>query len=488
MRYLLGIDVGTSSVKVGLVSTEGKLTRITSREYTLETPQPHWCEIDPQVYWDCICSAVQEVVAHGGPAEVLAVGVSSQGETVIALGADGRPLRNAIVWVDDRAEQEAEEIAERFGRQAFYERTGLECGPSWTGPKLVWLRRREPELFARASRFLNVMDYVLFRMTGEAVTEPSLCQSTGYKELSTHAWWDEMVDYIGLRADQLPRMASAGEIVGHLLPEAATELGLGADTQVVVGAMDQLAGAVGAGNVAPGSVTETTGSALAIVATVEDIVLDTARRVPCVPHALRERYVLLPYAPTAGMMLKWLRDQVLQDDVAYDALTARAATVSPGSDGLVALPHLAGSLCPDNNPAARAAFVGLSLSHTQAHLVRAILESVAFLLADNLDLLRELGVPITDLRCMGGGAKSDLWLQMKADVLRLPLERVAEPETALLGDAVFAGLGAGVWPNAEAAIRQVATSGRRFEPDPAHADAYREARRHYRDVYACLYG
>ena len=488
MSHLLGIDVGTSSVKVGLVSTEGKLTRMTSREYALVTPHPHWCEIDPQVYWDCICSAVQEVVAHGDPAEVLALSVSSQGETVIAIGADGRPLGNALVWLDNRAGQETEEIAERFGREAFYQRTGLECGPGWTGPKLMWLRRHEPEFFAQAARFLNVMDYVLFRMTGETVTEPSLCQSTGYKEVSAHAWWDEMVDYIGLKASQLPRIAAAGEIVGHLLPEAAAELGLSGETRVVVGAMDQLAGAVGAGNVVPGSVTETTGSALAIVATVDDIVLDPARRVPCVPHALRGRYVLLPYAPTAGMMLKWLRDQVLQDDVDYDALTARAAAVSPGSEGLVALPHLAGSVCPDNNPAARAAFVGISLSHTQAHLVRAILESVAFLLADNLDLLGELGVPVTDLRCMGGGAKSDLWLQMKADVLHLPVERVAEPETALLGDAVFAGLGAGVWPNAGAAIRQVASRGRRFEPDPARADAYRKARRRYRDVYACLYG
>jgi xylulokinase len=404
------------------------------------------------------------------------------------MGADGVPLGNAIVWMDDRAGQEAEEIAEQFGRDTFYQRTGLECGPGWTGPKLMWLRRHEPELFARTTRFLNVMDYVLYRMTGEAVTEASLCQSTGYKELSADAWWEEMVDYIGLRASQLPRIASAGEVVGRLLPEACAELGLGDGTRVVVGAMDQLAGAVGAGNVNPGSVTETTGSALAVVATVDDIVLDPDRRVPCVPHALQDRYALLPYAPTAGMMLKWLRDQVLQDETEYDALTAGAADVPPGSEGLVALPHLAGSICPDNNPAARAAFIGLSLGHTRAHLVRAIMEAVAFLLADNLDLLRRLGVPVTDLRCMGGGAKSDLWLQMKADVVGLAVERVAEPETALLGDAVFAGLGAGVWPDAEGAVRQVAKRGGRFEPDPAHADAYREARQRYRDAYTCLYG
>jgi xylulokinase len=407
---------------------------------------------------------------------------------VVAIGADGAPLGNAIVWMDGRAGQEAEEIAEQFGRSAFYEHTGVECGPGWTGPKLVWLRRQAPELFQQTAVFLNVMDYVLFRMTGEAVTEPSLCQSTGYKELSADAWWEEMVDYIGLRTSQLPRIASAGEVVGHLSPQAAAELGLRGETKVVVGAMDQLAGAVGAGNIAPGSVTETTGSALAIVATVDGIVLDPARRVPCLPHALQGRYVLLPYAPTAGMMLKWLRDQVLQDEVDYDAMTAGAADVPPGSEGLVALPHLAGSICPDNNPAARAAFVDLSLGHTRAHFVRAIMEAVAFLLADNLDLLRRLGVPATDLRCMGGGAKSDLWMQVKADVLGLAVERVAEPETALLGDAVFAGLGAGVWPDAEGAIRQVANRGSRFEPDPAHANAYREARRRYRDAYACLYG
>ncbi len=487
MSHLLGIDVGTSSVKVGLVSTDGKLTRVTSREYTLATPRPHWCEINPQVYWDCICSAVREIVADNDPTETLALSVSSQGETVIAVGTDCAPLGNAIVWLDDRAGREAAEIAERFGREVFYRRTGLECGPGWTGPKLLWLRRHEIELFAQTTYFLNVMDYVLLRMTGEAVTEPSLCQSTGYKELSTNAWWQEMLDYIGIKENQLPRIAAAGEIVGHLLPEAAAELGLCSRTSVVVGAMDQLAGAVGAGNVAPGTVTETTGSALAVVATVDDIVLDPARRVPCIPHALRGRYVLLPYAPTAGLMLKWFRDQVLRTDLGYDALTVQAAAVPPGCDGLVALPHLAGSLCPDNNPSARAAFVGLSLDHTQSHLVRAILESVAFLLKDNINLIRDLGVAVTSVRSMGGGAKSDLWLQMKADVLDLVVEQVAQPETALLGDGLFAGLAVGVWPDAEAAVAQVARTNRRFVPDPARLHAYQQAHKRYREVYARLY-
>jgi xylulokinase len=488
VSHLLAVDVGTSSVKAGLVSTDGKLTRTASREYTLATPRPHWCEIDPQVYWDCICSAVREVVADGDPAETLALSVSSQGETVIAVGNDSKPLGNAIVWLDDRAQQEAEEIAERFGRDLFYQRTGLECGPGWTGPKLLWLRRHEPELFTQTARFLNVMDYVLLRMTGEAVTEPSLCQSTGYKELSAQTWWREMLDYIGLQAGQLPRIATAGETVGHLLPEAAAELGLSDRTWVVVGAMDQLAGAVGAGNVAPGSVTETTGSALAIVATVDNIVLDPARRVPCVAHALRGRYVLLPYAPTAGMMLKWFRDQVLQANVSYGALTAQAAAVPPGCDGLVAVPHLAGSLCPDNNPSARAAFVGLSLNHTQAHLVRAILESIAFLLADNINLIRDLGVAVTSVRSMGGGANSDLWLQMKADVLDLAVERVAEPEAALLGDGAFAGVAVGVWSNIEAAVAQVARTSCSFAPDRKRFDAYRQAHERCRETYARLYG
>ncbi len=310
-------------------------------------------------------------------------------------------------------------------------------------------------------------DYLLHRLSGCYVTEGGVCTSTGYFDITTGRWWEEMLDFIGLRPEQLPTLLRSGEIVGPVTGDTSRETGLSTRTLVVAGAMDQIAGAVGAGNIAPGLVSETTGTALVLAATVNEPTYDPQKRLPCYYHALPGKYLLLPYCQTAGMVFRWFRDQFGQGQ-SYEQLTALAAEVLPGCEELLMLPHLTGSTSPRFNPQARGVFYGITLSHTRAHFVRAILEAVAFMLRENVELLKELGVNVKELMSLGGGARSRLWLQIKADVTGLPLRAAECEEAASLGVAILAGVAVGLFRDVETACQQMVRVGTRIEPDPAH--------------------
>jgi xylulokinase len=457
-----------------------------AQEYSLLTPAVDWVELSAEAYWQSAVAGIREVLARPGvrPEDILTVGVTSQGETLIPVGAGGEPLRNAIVWLDNRAGVEAQAVASSFARERFYKITGLpEIIPTWPACKVLWLRAHEPDVFAQAHKVLLVEDYLLYRLSGHYVTEGSVCTSTGYFDVRTGQWWGEMLDFIGLRAEQLPALLRSGEAVGPMTAEAARETGLSTRTAVVTGAMDQMAGAVGAGNVAPGVVSETTGTALVLAATVDKPVYDPQQRLPCYYHALPGRYLLLPYCQTAGMAFRWFRDQFGQGQ-SYDQLAALAAEIPPGSEGLVMLPHLTGSTSPHFNPQARGAFYGITLQHTRAHFVRAILESVAFMLRENVELLGELGVAVNELVSLGGGARSTLWLQIKADVTGLPLRIPVCEEAASLGVAILAGVAVGLYPDVETACRQMVRIGARVEPSAAHRAQYEAAYDRYLQLYS----
>ena len=348
MALLLSVDTGTTSVKVALFDAEGQMVASSGQEYDLLTPAKDWVELPAEVYWQSAVAGIGEVLARSGatPEEILAVGVTSQGETIIPVGRDGQPLHNAIVWLDNRARAEAQQVAESFDLDRFYEITGQpEIIPTWPACRVLWWRKQRPEVFAQAHKYLLVEDYILYRLSGRCVTEGSMCTSTGYFDIRTGTWWEEMLDFIGLKPDQLPELLRPGEVVGAVTAQASRETGLSTETAVVTGSMDQMAGVVGAGNIAPGIVTETTGTALVLAATIERPTYDPQKRLPCYCHALPGKYLLLPYCQTAGMAFRWLRDQFGQGQ-SYDQLTALAAGVPPGSDGLVVLPHLTGSTSP----------------------------------------------------------------------------------------------------------------------------------------------
>lgn len=485
MSLVLAIDVGTTAVKGAVFDLVGEMRACCSEEYALETPGPEIVELDPEVYWRAARAVIARALAAPGvdPKAVVSVGVTSQGETLIVLDRDGRPLRKAIVWLDNRATDEAAAIEAAFGRDDVYTVTGQqEIVPCWTACKILWLRRHEPAAFAAAARFLLPADYIVYRLTGRFATDHGLNPSTLYYDLRNGRWWEPMLDYLGITAGQLPELLPSGAAAGTV----TAEVGLPAAATVRVAPIDQVAAAVGAGNLEPGAVTETTGSALALCATVDRPVCDARRRVGLYRHALPGLYVLLPWIPTAGMILRWFRDE-FAGGADYAALDRAAAAVPPGSDGLLLLPHFSGMVSPEVNPAAKGVLYGLSLSHGRGHVARAIMEAVAFALRDNLAALGELGIDYRRLIALGGGANSATWLQIKADALQQPVEVMACAETTSLGTAMLAAAGAGLFAGAAEAAAAMARRRAVIAPDPANRAVYDDAFARYKEMERKLF-
>ncbi|MFW6180606.1 MAG: xylulokinase [Spirochaetota bacterium] len=484
MTGVLALDIGTSAVKGVLFDIRGEVRATAQEEYALHTPAPDVVELDPGVYWEKTRRVIGRILSAPGvrPGDIRSVGVTSQGESLVVLDGGRAPLRPVLVWLDNRARAETEEIARRFDTATVYRVTGQnEILPTWTAAKLLWLRRREPEVFRRARMFLMVEDLLLYRLTGRFITDRALNPSTLYFDITTGEWWGEMLDFLGLSERLLPELRWSGEESLPLLPAAAAATGLHPETRVTTAPIDQVAGTVGAGNLEESAVTESTGSALAICATSPRPLYDPRRRAPCQLHGARGRYVLMPWVHTGGMVLQWFRDR-LGCGLDYDLLAGEAAGVAPGAEGLVFLPHLAGAGCPVMNPRARGVFFGMDLHHRRAHFVRAVLESVAFVLKQNLEFLASLGLRPGEIRSLGGGARSDLWLQIKADVLGLPVTSMACEESTCLGAAMLSCVATGVYPDLHAAAAAMVRARRRVEPRPGQAEAYGEAYRRYLEL------
>jgi len=489
MQYLLAIDAGTTSVKAGLFAPDGRCLGLGRAEYQFETPAADRAQIDPEVYWQACVKTVREALEKSGvdSAEVKAVAVSSQGETTITLDADGRAIYPALVWLDNRATDQAAFLAERFGK-VVYARTGIpEIVPTWSACKILWIRENEPEVFARAAKFVLVQDYLIYRLTGRIVTDGSISCTTLNYDLVNNCWWKDVQDAIGIWADQLPELVQPGTMVGTISAEAAQLLGLTVNTGVVTGGMDQAVGAIGAGNFKPGMVSESTGAALAIQATIADPMIDKSEIVPVYYHSVPGRYLFVPVGPTAGMAFKWFRDSFFQDEIrqaekdgvdAYDRLTQLAESAPAGSDGLIMLPHLMGAFSPEPNSLARGSFTGFTLSHTSGHFVRALLEGVAFLLRRNLDSIERTGIVIHEICSTGGGARSALWNQIKANVCNRPVVILENEETALLGDAILAGVASGVFPSIEEGCNSMVRIKEKIQPTD-DAKVYSESYRLY---------
>jgi xylulokinase len=498
MPRFLAIDAGTTSMKAAIFDPDGNLLAVDRQEYRLETPAPAVVELDAEIYWAACCRAMRAVVEASAtsPAEIASLCISSQAETLIPLDAVGAPLRRAIVWLDNRAVEEARLIREEFGDEAMYRVSGQpEIVPTWPACKILWLRRNEPDLFRRTHKFLLLEDFLLHRLTGQFVTEHALQVSSMLLDIVAKEWHRPILDFVGITPDRLGRLMEPGEIVGPLSGAGAAQAGLSPATVAVTGAIDQVIGALGSGNIAPGVVTENTGGALAVIATLAGPLFDPLRRVPCHYHARPDTYCLLPWSQTAGMALRWFRDAFYAGEAEaarlagldpYDRMTLEAAQAPAGSDGLVALPHLEGAACPEFNPAARGVFFGATLRHTRAHFVRALMESVAYMLKRDVDLVEELGVPVRELRSTGGGARSELWLRIKADVLQLPVATVACEETALLGAAILGAVATGCYSHLEQAVARMARLRGRIEPDPANAEVYRRSYAQYVELYERL--
>jgi xylulokinase len=496
--YLIGVDVGTTSIKCVLLDKQGDLIVSAVKEYTLDSGPQDTCEVHPDIYWNITCQVIKELLINSkvNPALVKGIAFSSQGETLIVVDRDGKPLRKAIVWLDNRSAKEAKEIEETFGNQLIMDRTGQpEVVPTWPATRILWLQRNEPDLFRKVHKFLLVGDYLLYKMTGQFQTDHSLVSSTLYFDIVKKSWWNEMLEFLNISQEQLPQLNPSGISIGNISSEAATKTGLTTQTQCVTGAYDHPAGAIGAGSVRKGDVTLTIGASMAMCVSIDKPVADLALKLPCQCHAVNGLYFLLPYGQTAGMVLKWFRDEFCIDEMQnaklagtdpYDLIVALAEKIPPGADGLIMLPHLMGAGSPEFNSDAKGVFAGIKMGMTKGHFVRAILESVVCLINRNIQIMKQQGIYISDIQVLGGGSKSRLWVQMLTDMTGIPVHTLMISDNAATGAAILAGVGTGMFEDLSSACKVTIKSNTRFEPDPLMHERFKMIYSRYLQLYQSL--
>jgi len=456
---LVGVDVGTTGVKAIRISETGEVLARHEEEYPLSIPQPGWAEQDPEDWWAATEQALAAVEAGDAP-----IGLTGQMHGLVLLDSADRVLRPAILWNDQRTAAECAEIEERVGFDRLVALTGNRALPGFTAPKLLWVRKHEPEIWARAASVLLPKDYVRLRLTGERAIDAAEASGTLLFDVAGRRWSDEVCDAL--------------EIPLEWLPPAPESTSIG-------GAGDQQAGALGVGVVGPGPLSVVLGTSGVVFAALPGYRAEPQARVHVFCHAVPETWEAMGVMLSAAGSLRWLRDVVGGD---YVTLVGEASAWPAGTEGLTFLPYLQGERTPHADPSARAMFEGLSLRHDRGALVRSVLEGVAFGLRDSFELLRDLGVDATVGRASGGGARSELWLKIVASVLGVPIERTAAEEGAAYGAALLGGVAAGTFASAQEAVDACVRVRDAVEPDPAWQRVYDEGYRRFRSLYPAIKG
>ena len=493
--YLLGIDVGTGGTRAIVIDTAGRIVSSSTVEHVpFASPRTGWAEQDPRDWWRAACGAVHAALGRAGLTgkDITAVGFSGQMHGSVLLDGQGEVIRPALIWCDQRTDAQCRALTDQIGAAKLIELTSNPALTGFTLPKLLWVRDEEPDHWKRVAAVLLPKDYVRFRLTGDRATDVADASGTLLFDVGGRRWSSAMLDATGISAKVLPRAYESPEVTGSVSAEGAAATGLAPGTPVVAGGGDQAAGAVGMGIVRPGAVSATIGTSGVVFAATDRPALDPGGRVHTFCHAVPGRWHIMGVTQGAGLSLRWFRDQfgAGRDDGRdpYERLTEEAAGVPAGADGVVWAPYLMGERTPHLDPHARAALVGLAASHTRGHVVRAILEGVAFSLKDTFSIFGEMGVPVGGVRLGGGGARSPLWRQIQADVYGYPVEIVEAEEGAAYGAALLAGVGGGAWKTVDEACDAVVRVAVTVPPNPTDQRTLATQYEKFRKVYPALRG
>ncbi len=504
MQALLGIDLGTTGVKAALFATEdGHVLASAFVEYLLMHPHPGWAEQDPQDWWQATIMAIRNCLAGGlrhgiAPTDIRGVGLSGQMHGVVLLDAQQQVLRPCIIWADQRSEAQCRWMTERVGAARLIELVSNPALPGFSAPKALWVRDNEPEIFARAQTLLLPKDYIRYRLTGAMAMEISDAAGTCLLNVKESTWSQEVLAAIGCDPALLPPVIAADAISGTITDEVASLTGLPAGTPIAGGGADNACGAVGNGVVRPGLALVSIGTSGVVLAHVSTPQVDTSSPIPRVHtfnHAVPHAWYLMGVTQAAGLSLRWVRDNIgLPEQTlerwsgldAYDLLAQEAAGVPAGSDGLIFLPYLQGERTPHLDASARGGWIGLRASHDRRHLIRAVLEGVAFSLKDCLTIIGEQGLHLEQVRTTGGGAKSPLWRQIIADVLGVELVTTNAQEGPAFGAALLAGVASGIYASVEQACEATVQVRERTAPRPEAEHVYAELYEMYRALYPAL--
>jgi len=483
---LLGIDVGTGGTRAVLVDRTGRLVASAASEHApIRSEQIGWAEQQPEDWWRAAREAIAAAIAAAklDGAAIHAVALTGQMHGCVLLDAADEVLRPALIWCDQRTQPECDWLNNTIGPARLIELTCNPALPNFTLTKLLWVRTHQPEIFARIAHVLCPKDYVRYRLTGEYAIDMQEASGTLLLDVAHRRWSEEVAEAAGIPLSWLPRLFEGPEICARISESGSAATGLAVGTPVAAGAGDQGAGAVGMGIVAPGSVSATIGTSGVVFAATDRPTMDPLGRLHTFCHAVPGTWHVMGVTNGAGLSLRWLRD-TFASAVPYDDLTAEAAKIPAASDGMLWAPYLFGERTPHLDPEARAAFVGITASHTRAHFVRAVMEGVAFSLRDTLTLFAELKIPVAQIRLGGGGARGPLWRQIQADVYGRPVELLAAEEGGAFGAALLAGVAVGAWPCVEAACAQTVHVAQTIQPrDAAAMDA---AYARFRRVYPAL--
>jgi xylulokinase len=483
-NFLLGVDVGTSSVKSSLIDFNGNVVHEASTSMPPVNVKGSEAEYDPEIWWMSFKSLLLKINQNIELEKIKALCVCGQGPSLVAVDKKGKPIHASLVWMDRRAIEESKIIKQR---------TGDSVDPYLFEPKILWLKNHKPEIYEKSFKFLNSYDFISHRLTGRG--------STGILRKNYLPWWSvpywsiEHLEALGIDLNKMPEPLLVGEVIGRVTPEAAEETGLSKNTVVVQGVTDFAHDILGSGAVKPGRAMDHGGTSQGFDLCWHERLNDPKRRILVTKHIVPDYWNISGIMSTTGALLRWFRDNFCQKEVeeaekegkeAYDKFNEMAASVNVGSIGLIILPYFSGERSPIWDPYARGVIYGLTLTHSKKHIIRAIMESTAYGLKHIMDIINEVGGKISEVRCVGGQSKSRLWCQIKADVLNVPTLQLHYNSTASLGAAIVAGVGIGVFKGLEEASESVVKIKERFIPNQSHYEKYQNSYRIYRKLYLQL--
>ena len=495
MAYLIGIDLGTSGTKTVLFHTDGAVVASQTVEYPMLQPRNGWAEQNPEDWAAAAFATLKGVTAGVDPAEIRGVGISGQMHGLVMLDAAGAVIRPSIIWCDQRTGAECDEITARVGRQRLLDITANPALTGFTASKLLWVRNHEPDNYARCRHVLLPKDYLRYRLTGVFATEVSDASGMQLLDIGRRCWSEEVLRALDVDPALLAKVYESPEITGEITPAAAALTGLKAGTPVVGGAGDNAAAAVGTGVVRQGRAFTTIGTSGVVFAHTDAMAIDPGGRVHTFCCAVPGCWHVMGVTQAAGLSLKWFRDNfcVSEKETSelmgvdpYYLMDKAAEQVPIGANRLLYLPYLMGERTPHLDPDCRGAFVGLSAMHTRRDLLRAVLEGVAYSLRDCLEIIRGMGFAVEDMMACGGGGTSAVWRQMLADLYGCPVSTASSKESAALGVAILAGVGAGVYSDVPSACDRLIGRALTQQPIEANTAAYEPYYQLYRQLYPAL--
>jgi xylulokinase len=496
-NYILAHDLGTTGNKATLYDAEGRLAGSAFYGYATEYAHPRWAEQNPEDWWQAVCTSTHQLLKETGVGgdDVACITFSGQMMAAVPLDKDARPLRSAIIWADQRSTEQVNWLLERISFDEMYRITGHRLSESYSLLKMLWIRDHQPDIYRNTYKFVHAKDAMVARLTGNFVTDMSDASGMDLYDLATSAWSPHILDAAEVDPAQLPDVICSIDIAGEVLPTVAEEVGVATGTPVVIGGGDGVCASTGAGVVAEGAAYNYVGSSAWIALAMPNPLLDPAYRTFCYCHLVPGMFMPTGTTQSAGASYQWARDQISTGEVIaaqsahvspYELMNDHAAQSPPGANGLLFLPYLMGERSPYWNPKARGAFVGLTIRHTRADMLRAVLEGVTMNLCMTLDAFRVQGARVDAMRLIGGGAKGRLWNQIMADVYGISIHRLAIlDEATSMGAALAGGVGVGLYPGFEmaAVMNPVAEV---IEPNPQAQVVYTELYPLFQETYTAL--